>query len=168
MLNHLNLDQFNALGEELKKNRPAARDHFTLNLDWKGGFRSEVTARDFAPFVIDEPEILGATNKAPNPVEYLLGGAMGCFTVGVVAGATKEGIQIDSLQVQIDADVDMNVFYDMVLGGQHGITQPVIILKMKADVPVEKLEELAANSLRLSPVLNSLKEWPVKIVVEKV
>lgn len=168
MLNHVNLDQFKALGEELAKNRAGALDNFHIKLNWKEGFRSEVTVRDFAPFTVDEPEVLGAQNKGPNPVEYLLAGCMGCFTVGVVAGATKAGIQINSLQVEIDANVDMAVFYDQVLGGQHGITQPYIILTIDADAPLEMLEALAEDSLRLSPVLNSLKQWPVKIIVEKV
>ena len=37
-----------------------------------GGLRNTVVARDFT-FDIDEPEVLGGTDRAPNPVEMALG-----------------------------------------------------------------------------------------------
>ena len=165
-MNNLNLDVYNELGNQIAQNRDASFDHFVVDLDWKEGFRSEISVRDFAPFIVDEPEVIGATNKGPNPVEYMLAGAVSCFTVGVVASASTKGIAIKSLKATIEGNVDMSIFYGTVLGGEHGITQAFITLRIDADAPLEELEACATHSLTYSPVLNSLK-LPVKVIPVK-
>ena len=55
---------------------------------------------------MDEPEELGGTNHAPNPVEYILAGYAGC--INVVAHITAKELNIDLKDLQISIDGDLN------------------------------------------------------------
>ena len=66
-----------------------------------------VNIRDFAPLTLDEPQELGGMNKGPNPVEYLMTGIAGCFSIGIVIGASLEGVTIQDLKTEVDANLYM-------------------------------------------------------------
>jgi uncharacterized OsmC-like protein len=67
--------------------------------------RTEITTRGFK-LVVDEPQELGGTNDAPNPVEYILAGYAGC--INVVAHLTAKEFNIDLKDLQISIDGDLN------------------------------------------------------------
>ena len=57
-----------------------------------------------------EPEMLGGEDSAANPVEYLLAGYAGCLNVvfGIVAKELK--VEIKSLDINIDGDINPEKF----------------------------------------------------------
>ena len=67
--------------------------------------RTEIETRGFK-LIVDEPEELGGTNHAPNPVEYILAGYAGC--INVVAHITAKELNIDLKDLQISIDGDLN------------------------------------------------------------
>lgn len=67
--------------------------------------RTEIETRGFK-LVVDEPQELGGTNDAPNPVEYILAGYAGC--INVVAHLTAKEFNIDLKDLQISIDGDLN------------------------------------------------------------
>jgi uncharacterized OsmC-like protein len=67
--------------------------------------RTEIETRGFK-LVVDEPQELGGTNEAPNPVEYILAGYAGC--INVVAHLTAKEFNIDLKDLQISIDGDLN------------------------------------------------------------
>lgn len=67
--------------------------------------RTEIATRGFK-LVVDEPQELGGTNDAPNPVEYILAGYAGC--INVVAHLTAKEFNIDLKDLQISIDGDLN------------------------------------------------------------
>ena len=48
---------------------------------------------------IDEPAILGGTDQAPNPVEYLLLAQAGCLSI-VLSLAQKKKIQLKNIKIE--------------------------------------------------------------------
>lgn len=71
--------------------------------------KTSIETRGFE-FVIDEPETLGGTDVAPNPVEYLIGAWAGCLNVVCHVVAGELGFEIDELSIEIAGDLDPRTF----------------------------------------------------------
>ncbi|MBN8576877.1 MAG: OsmC family protein [Cyclobacteriaceae bacterium] len=78
---------------------------FYINSKSETAARTEIETRGFK-LIVDEPAELGGTNKAPNPVEYILAGYAGC--INVVAHLTAKELNIDVKDLQIDIEGDLN------------------------------------------------------------
>ena len=88
----------------------ASKDlNFSVNGKRVGATKYQGFARSFE-LVVDEPEMLGGEDSAANPVEYLLAGYAGCLNVvfGIVAKALK--VEIKSLDINIDGDINPEKF----------------------------------------------------------
>lgn len=66
-----------------------------------------VKTRNFE-FIVDEPEALGGTNEAPNPVEYLLASYAGCLNVVAHIVAKEQKFFPKDLQISIEGNLDPN------------------------------------------------------------
>ena len=49
---------------------------------WVSGTKNEISVRRFPAFTTDEPKNMGGENAAPSPMEYLIGAAAGCCSIG--------------------------------------------------------------------------------------
>lgn len=88
----------------------ASKDlNFSVNGKRVGATKYQGLARSFE-FIVDEPEMLGGEDSAANPVEYLLAGYAGCLNVvfGIVARELK--VEIKSLDINIDGDINPEKF----------------------------------------------------------
>ncbi|MBN2767440.1 MAG: OsmC family protein [Paludibacteraceae bacterium] len=88
----------------------ASKDlNFSVNGKRVGATKYQGIARSFE-LVVDEPEMLGGEDSAANPVEYLLAGYAGCLNVvfGIVAKELK--VEIKSLDINIDGDINPEKF----------------------------------------------------------
>lgn len=117
----------------------------------------------------DEPPVLLGSNKGPNAVELLLQGLAFCYAVGFVANAAAKGIEIESMEYEIEGDFDVRPFLG--LDGQRpGFTE----IRAKGTVSSpnateEQLEELCQYVQDTSPVRDSLANpVPVKTTLEVV
>ena len=64
-----------------------------------------VKARNFE-IIVDEPEDLGGTDVAPNPVEYVLAAFAGCLNVVGNLIAKEMGFELKDLQIDICGDLN--------------------------------------------------------------
>ena len=143
----------------------------TYNTGQIPGFRhagAEDESRE-TPFELegDEPPVLLGSNKGPNAVELLLQGLAFCYAVGYVANAAAKGIEIESMEYEIEGDFDVRPFLG--LDGQRpGFTE--IRAKGRVSSPnatQEQLEELCQYVQDTSPVRDSLANpVPVKTTLE--
>lgn len=78
---------------------------FQVHGQSEGSAQLSVSARGFS-IAVDQPESLGGSNRAPNPLEYLLAGLAGC--VNVVAHRVAEELNIKIFDLCIDVAGDMN------------------------------------------------------------
>lgn len=118
---------------------------------WQNGFRNQICIRDLPASYADEPEALGGTNTAPNPVEQLLGALGSCLAIGYTANASVRGIQIEELRIELEGHIDLPVFLGL-REGHAGYSDVAIKVYLKADAPQETLDELHQQVLKTSPV----------------
>jgi uncharacterized OsmC-like protein len=118
---------------------------------WQNGFRNQIRIRDLPASYADEPEVLGGTNTAPNPVEQLLGALGSCLAIGYTANASVRGIKIEDLRIELEGHIDLPVFLGL-HEGHAGYSDVTIKIYLKADAPQETLEELHLQVLKTSPV----------------
>ncbi|MGZ3646933.1 MAG: OsmC family protein [Ktedonobacteraceae bacterium] len=124
---------------------------------WQGGFRNQIRTRDFPASYADEPEVLGGTNTAPNPVEQLLGALGSCLAIGYTANASLLGIQIEELRIELEGHIDLPVFLGL-REGHAGYPDIAISVYLMADAPQETVEELHQQVLRTSPIGQTIEK----------
>jgi uncharacterized OsmC-like protein len=101
----------------------------------------------------DEPPILAGGDEGANPVEHLLNALASCVTTSLVAHAAVQGIHIESLESELEGDIDLRGFLGLAPDVPKGYTNIRVKFKVKTDSEnVKKLKKLAS----FSPVYNTL------------
>ena len=165
-LNAVDLNAVGALVEAIKQDPSAAQTTWSAEVRWTGAFRSEAAVRDFAPITSDEPSALGGTDRAPNPVEQLLGALGNCLAVGYAANASVAGITIRDLRIDLDGDVDLDAFLglDPKTDGHAGFSAIRVAVHLDTDADEAAVAELHRKVAATSPVGQTLsKAIPVEI-----
>jgi len=139
------------------KNEPTkANAVFKAKSHLVDGFRAEVNIRDFN-FLSDEPKELGGTNLGPNPVEFVLGAFAACQEIVIKAYATVLGIDVLSVKVEVEGDVDLHGFLNLsdARAGFTGVRYKTTIETDETDQ--NKLKQLEAFSVNRCPVLDIIR-----------
>jgi uncharacterized OsmC-like protein len=142
---------------------------FRLNNEWVEGGFNRSTVKNFygageeqaarkEPFVIeaDEPPVLLGTDRAANPVEHLLHALAACVTTSLVYHAAAKGVKIDEVESRLEGDIDLRGFLGLDDSVPRGYRQIRMRLRIKADVPDERLEELVRLGPTYSPVFDTV------------
>ena len=79
----------------------------TVKVDstWKGGMRIDVTAGAHT-LVVDQPANMGGKDEGANPLQYELVSLGGCIGTIALIIAKQERIELKSLSVAVEADLD--------------------------------------------------------------
>lgn len=107
-------------------------------------------------FVIDEPETLGGANAGANPVEHLLAALATCQVITYQVWAAKLGIELDTIEVDAQGDLDVRGFFgvdDSVPAGFSGIRTNV---RIGGPETRERYAELTTAVEAHCPVLDTL------------
>jgi uncharacterized OsmC-like protein len=72
--------------------------------------KAKINVRQFE-FFIDEPEYLGGTDTAPNPVEVLLGAYAGCLNVMCFVVAKEMGFALKGVQMELSGTLNPDRLY---------------------------------------------------------
>jgi uncharacterized OsmC-like protein len=113
----------------------------------------------------DEPPVLLGTDRAPNPVEFLLHALAGCLTSTIVYKAAVNGIRVEGIESTLQGDLDALRFLELSEEGRLGYQGIRATFKVRADAPADELRKLA----EFSPVLDVLRNGtPVTLEVEKI
>lgn len=133
----------------------------------EGRFRHLNFIRDLEPYIVDEPPVLLGDDTAPNPSEAALAALGSCLAVGVHANAVHRGIVIKSLEVELEADINITSVWGT--GDTNpkpvGFTAIRAKIHLDADAPEKDLEDLIAHANAWSPVANTMRN-PVAMTVE--
>ncbi len=175
--NGVDVDRLVATIGAIENDPSLARFKFRANTEWVGGGASETRVQGFygagqedtsrsEPFVLegDEPPLLLGANRGPNAVEAVLHALTSCLTVGFVYNAAARGIEVESLELDVEGDLDLRAFLglsDQLRPGYEGIE---VSYRVEADAPREQLVELCEHVKRTSPVLDILTN-PVPVSV---
>lgn len=179
-INGVDVDQLTETINAIEENPGLANFRFRAQTQWTGGARCRTEIQGFygagqedasrtEPFVVegDEPPVLLGTNQAPNAVETVLHALASCLSVGFVYNAAAQGITVESLDFEMEGDLDLHAFLglsDEVRPGYEGIT---VNYRVEADAPPEKVDELCAYVQRTSPVMDIIRN-PVPVTVQRV
>jgi uncharacterized OsmC-like protein len=135
----------------------------------EGRFRHANYIRNLEPYIVDEPPGLLGDDTAPNPSEASLAALGSCVAVGLHANAIHRGITIESLEVEMEGDLNITGVWGTgdLTEKPVGFTDVRIKVAMKADCPQETIDELIAHVIQWSPVFNTFSR-PVTMVAESV
>jgi uncharacterized OsmC-like protein len=162
-LNQVDPGAVSALVDKIKQRPSAALTTWSAEVRWTGGFRSEARIRGFAPIASDEPRGIGGTDRAPNPVEQLLGALGNCLAVGYAASASVAGITIRDLRIDLAGDLDLHTFLGLT-DGHAGFSAIRVTVHLDTDADDAAVAELHKKVAATSPVGQTLsKAIPVEI-----
>ncbi|GEL17937.1 OsmC family protein [Pseudonocardia asaccharolytica] len=140
---------------------------WTATTRWDKGFRSEATIRSHT-VPMDEPMQLGGSDTAPNMVEMVLGAYGCCLTTGFVANAGMLGIELESVDINLAGDLDLQGFFGLKPPEEcpPGYTEVRAEINLNAPKATEEqLKQLYDSVIATSPVGNIITR-PVKVVTE--
>ena len=154
-LNDVDIAAVAALTEAITHEPTKAETVWKADVTWNGGFRSEAKIRDFDPVPSDEPEALGGDNTAPNPVEQILGAFGNCLAVGVAANATARQIDIDSLTISLEGELDLHTFLGLA-SGNAGFSEIRARINLATSADASAVDDLIHHVFATSPVGHTL------------
>jgi uncharacterized OsmC-like protein len=123
-----------------------------------------------APFVLDadEPPLLLGRDLGPNPVEYALTALAACVTTSIVYHAAAKGVVIHSMESRLEGDIDLQGFLGIRDDVPRGYKAIRMFVKIEADAPAERLEEILQLGPTFSPVYDTFtRAVPVSVTLEK-
>ncbi len=135
---------------------------FTTLTRWEDGARARTTARSFV-VETDEPQPLGGTDTAVDPMELVLAAVGTCLTVGWVTQGVQRGVEYRSLEVRVTGSYDLRGYLALsgdIRPGFHTIDYTV---HADCDASPQTLEEIRAAVEATSPMFDNVKNaTPVK------
>lgn len=144
-----------AVREKLRLTPGNAQVCFRSRSRLAAGFRSDVTIREHR-LVVDEPAQLGGDDAGPNPIELLLGALGACQEITYQAYAAVLGIELRSVAVELEGDIDLRGFFgldDAVRAGFQCIRGRVHLDSPALPAELERLKRLVDSHC---PVLDML------------
>jgi len=150
--------------EALKGAPEAAKFTWRANCKWENGTHSKTHIQSFfglgqeqnhkAPTELgaDHPEIFASADHAITPIEYVLVGLASCLTAGVAAVAQNRGIQLRSVESQLEGKMDIRGILGVDSDVRNGYDDIKVTFKIDADASKEDIEALVAQSQKRSAV----------------
>jgi len=128
-------------------------------------FKLEGKIRDHV-FYADQPTQMGGTDAGPAPLEYMMFSLAACVvTVGQIM-AKQQRIGLRGLEVNVEGEVDTEVFMGKSQNNRAGFIGIRVITKIDADMTLEEKQQFLEAIDRRCPVSDNLKQiTPVSYVV---
>ena len=163
--------------EVLKGAPQAAQFTWRASATWQDGVHSQIKVQSFfglgeeqshkseSVFDADHPEIFAATDNAITPIEYLLVGLASCLTAGVASVAQNRGIQLRSVEADLEGAHDIRGILGADSDVRNGFNDIKVTFTIDADASKEEIEALVAQSQKRSAVFDALTN-PTNVTVE--
>lgn len=140
---------------------------FRINAHSASAAKTIVKARNFE-IIVDEPESLGGTDAAPNPVEYVLAAFAGCLNVMGHLVAGEMGIELRSLKIDIEGNLNPDKLFGKGEEDRAGYKEIVIKLTPDCDADDDTLDKWLHAVETRCPVSDNLQNiTPVKVEIAK-
>jgi len=160
-VNGLDLKALGEVVEAIGQDPGQAKVAFNVTTRWAGQTRSETLVEGYTiggervtrthKIVADEPfELLGG-DSAPNPQELLMAAFNACITVGYVAGASLQGITLESLEIRTRGELDLRGFLGLSQDVVPGYEEIEYEVRIKGDGTAEQFTAIHENVLKTSP-----------------
>ncbi|MFQ5880452.1 MAG: OsmC family protein [Dehalococcoidia bacterium] len=144
--------------QRYRQDPEAARSELTVTVTSVGNLNELVECqRSGHKFIISEPAHVGGQNIAPWPLEYLLGGAVGCFAAVFAFYAAKLGISYDRFQAAVKTTLDArgHMIPEAPPSGFQGVALEINVV---SDEPQQRLDEVLQLALKWCPGISTLRD----------
>lgn len=126
-----------------------------------------VKTRNFQ-ITIDEPEALGGTNHAANPVEYLLAAYAGCLNVMGHIVARELNFELQRLEIAIEGDLNPAKVFGQPTEDRAGYKEIRVKLVPTANIDEATLNRWFETIESRCPVNDNLSNaTPIKVELSK-
>jgi len=124
---------------------------------WDRGTHFTVQVRDFQPFHVDEPENMGGSNSAPNPLEYILSGLCACTGIMIQKIAHEMNYQLDGIEIEASGSIDPRGFMGTARVSPHfqEVYEEIRLLTTESE---ERTTELRRQVEERCPAINLFKD----------
>jgi uncharacterized OsmC-like protein len=113
-------------------------------------------------FKVDEPPALGGVDIAANPVQYALASLGSCQAITYRIWAEHLGVELDSVSVRVEGDLDLRGFFGTDDSVRPGFTAVRVEVAVTGPETPERYAELAAAVDEHCPVLDLFRN-PVPV-----
>jgi uncharacterized OsmC-like protein len=163
--------------EALREMPEAAQFKWRASCKWQNGTHSRTTIQNFFGlgqeqkhksefhFEADHPEVFASEDLGATPVELVLAGLASCLTAGVAAVAQNRGIQLRSVEAELEGSMDIQGILGVDGDVRNGYNDIKVSFKIDADASQEDIEALVAQSQKRSAVYDVITN-PTDVSVE--
>ena len=158
---------------ETIKNKPEmAKVTFQVQTQWQNGdgFKITSTGKNFQiggqtierqesyTLASDYPDEMGGMNKGPTVCEMCMASIGSCISQTIVAYATMIGVQLDSIRIQTEGEVDIRGFTGVSEDVRPGAQEFRMDIHLESKTASkEQLEKLYELGNRFSPAIDTMK-----------
>jgi uncharacterized OsmC-like protein len=179
--NGVNVDALLAAREALKGAPEAAKFRWRATTKWQKGTHSQTKLQNFFglgqeqkhktefSFEADHPEIFASEDLGATPIEFVLVGLASCLTAGIAAVAQNRGIQLRSVEANLEGSMDLQGILGIDSDVRNGYDDIKVTFKVDADASQKDIEALVAQSQKRSAVYDCVTNpTNVTVAVQKV
>jgi uncharacterized OsmC-like protein len=176
--NGVNTQVLNTVFESMRNHPEMAKATFSVKSAWNGGFSVTSTSKGFRiggqniernteyRTKHDFPDQLSGEGRGPTVCESCMGSLAACLTQTIVAHATSRGIQIDSIDIDVEGDVDLRGFTGISNDVRPGAQQFRVDMNIKSNnASKEQINELYEIGKRFSPAFDTLTNGTSVVLV---
>jgi uncharacterized OsmC-like protein len=176
--NGVNTQVLNTVFESMRNHPEMAKATFSVKSAWNGGFSVTSTSKGFRiggqniernteyRTQHDFPDQLSGEGRGPTVCESCMGSLAACLTQTIVAHATSRGIQIDSIDIDVEGDVDLRGFTGISNDVRPGAQQFRVNMNIKSNnASKEQINELYEIGKRFSPAFDTLTNGTSVVLV---
>lgn len=173
VMNGVDVERLGQTIQAVQKDPGLAKSQFRAINRWVDGGHNRSTIQGFYaagqedtsrtnPFVLDadEPPVLLGQDKGANPVEFVLHALAACVTTSLVYHAAARGIRLESVESQLEGDLDLQGFLGLSDQVRRGYKEIRVKFTVKSDASPEQLQELT----KFSPVYDIVSN-PVPVSI---
>lgn len=177
IINGVEVEKVNQTIDSIRTDPELARYNFHISNKWINGGHNRATISDFygakqemphsRVFELDEdePAMLAGTGLGPSPVEYLLSALSGCMTSALIYHAALRGIHIETLECQVEGDIDLQGFLGVSDTVRNGYQAIRVTFKVgSTETNVRRWEALSKLAPSYETILNGT---PIDVRVEQ-
>ena len=155
----------------------AAKFTWRATCKWQNGTHSQSTVQGFHglgeeqkhktefSFEADHPEVFASEDLGATPIEYVLVGLASCLTAGVASVAQNHGIQLKSVEANLEGAMDIQGILGIDSDVRNGYDDIKVTFNIDADASKEDIEALVAQSQKRSAVYDVVTN-PTNVAVQ--
>ena len=154
----------------------AAKFTWRASCKWQNGTHSRSTVQGFHglgeeqkhktefSFDIDHPEVFASEDLGATPIELVLVGLASCLTAGVASVAQNRGIQLKSVEANLEGAMDIQGILGIDSDVRNGYDDIKVTFNIDADASQKEIEALVAQSQKRSAVYDCVTN-PTNVTV---